>query len=142
MAYEVKLPDLGEGIDEGEITSVLVSVGDMIAKDQTIFEMETQKAVFEVPSPVQGKVLAVHLAVGQTLRVGALLLDVDVEVEAAVAVEASQESAPETKEPALHAPAPSAPQTPSAPPAPARRASANLSGKCLLCDGVSARAFA
>ena len=59
MAYEFVLPDLGEGIAEGEIRKWLVKAGDLIDEHQTVVELETDKAVVEVPSPKKGKVLRI-----------------------------------------------------------------------------------
>ena len=56
MPVDVNLPDLGEGIDSGDILDLLVSEGDSIAKDQSILEIETDKATVEVPAPSAGRV--------------------------------------------------------------------------------------
>jgi len=57
MAYEFKLPDLGEGLTEGEIVEWLVKEGDPIEEDQVFVKVETDKAVLEIPSPRKGMVL-------------------------------------------------------------------------------------
>ena len=56
MAYEFKLPDLGEGLTEGEISRWLVSEGQEIAEDQPLVEIQTDKTTVEIPSPAAGKV--------------------------------------------------------------------------------------
>ncbi len=56
MARAFKLPDLGEGIHEGEILKVIVSVGDDVKEGDPIFEVDTDKAAVEIPSPYTGKV--------------------------------------------------------------------------------------
>ncbi|WP_433500781.1 dihydrolipoamide acetyltransferase family protein [Sphaerimonospora sp. CA-214678] len=70
------LPDLGEGLTEAEIVRWLVAVGDEISIDQPIAEVETAKAMVEVPSPYAGIVLTLHAAEGQTLDVGKPLITV------------------------------------------------------------------
>ena len=55
MPYDFVLPDLGEGITEGEIRSWLVKEGDAVEEHQTVLEIETDKAVVEVPSPKKGR---------------------------------------------------------------------------------------
>lgn len=77
MATEFKLPELGEDIESGDVIGVLVSVGDIITQDQPVMEIETDKATIEVPSPVGGVVNAIHVKVGQTIKVGQLLLSID-----------------------------------------------------------------
>lgn len=71
------LPDLGEGLTEAELVSWLVQVGDTVAVDQPIAEVETAKSAVEVPCPFAGTVHALHGASGQTLDVGAPLISVD-----------------------------------------------------------------
>lgn len=72
------LPDLGEGLTEGEIVSWLVSVGDTVEIDQPVAEVETAKAVVEVPSPFAGTVTALHGEPGQEVEVGKPLVTIDV----------------------------------------------------------------
>ncbi|MGC8489197.1 MAG: biotin/lipoyl-containing protein, partial [Clostridia bacterium] len=60
MAFEFKFPDVGEGITEGEIVRWLVAVGDTVALDQPLCEMQTDKAVVEIPSPRAGVIVARH----------------------------------------------------------------------------------
>ncbi len=55
MAYEFKLPDIGEGIHEGEIVKWFVKPGDEIKEDDILLEVQNDKAVVEIPSPVDGK---------------------------------------------------------------------------------------
>ena len=73
MATEFRFPDLGEGIAEGEVKKWLVKVGDAVTKDQSIAEVETDKAVVEIPSPVAGKVLRLDHKEGELVKVGEVL---------------------------------------------------------------------
>lgn len=77
MSRVFTLPDLGEGLTEAEVVRWLVAPGDDVRIDQPIVEVETAKSVVEVPSPFAGRVAAVHGAEGETLAVGAPLLEVD-----------------------------------------------------------------
>ena len=77
MAIEVKMPHLGDGIESGDVLELLVKEGDVIEKDQGILEIETGKATLQVPSPVGGKVVRIHVQPGQTVPVGGLLLTVE-----------------------------------------------------------------
>jgi len=86
MAYEFKLPDLGEGLTEGEIVKWLVKVGDSIEEGQTFVQVETDKAVIEIPSPRKWVVLQILTADGETVEVGQVILvigEADEKVEAA-----------------------------------------------------------
>jgi pyruvate dehydrogenase E2 component (dihydrolipoamide acetyltransferase) len=74
MAREFKLPDLGEGIHEGEIVQLLVSEGDQVEEDQPIMEVETDKAAVEIPSPFAGTVSKIHVKPGQLVEVGDVLM--------------------------------------------------------------------
>jgi len=74
MAYNFMLPDLGEGIAEGEIRKWLVKAGDTIEEHQAVLEIETDKAVVEVPSPRKGTVLKIGKEEGETAKVGDVLL--------------------------------------------------------------------
>src|SRR3954464_3118470 len=73
MATEVKLPNLGDGVDTGDVLELLVKEGDTIAKDQGILEIETGKATMQVPSSAAGKVTKIHVQAGQTITPGAAL---------------------------------------------------------------------
>ena len=74
MAYEFKLPDLGEGLTEGEVARWLVSVGDDVAEDQPLVEIQTDKTTVEIPSPAAGTVLRILVAEGDVAPVGAVLV--------------------------------------------------------------------
>jgi len=74
---EFKLPDLGEGLTDGEVVRWLVKEGDVVTLNQPIVEVETAKAVVEIPAPYAGTVVKLHAAEGDTLDVGAPLLSVD-----------------------------------------------------------------
>ena len=74
---EFKLPDLGEGLTEGEVVRWLVAEGDAIVLNQPIVEVETAKAVVEIPSPYAGTVVKLHAGEGDSLDVGAPLISVD-----------------------------------------------------------------
>ncbi|MEN0083257.1 MAG: dihydrolipoamide acetyltransferase family protein [Leifsonia sp.] len=77
------LPDLGEGLTDAELVRWLVAVGDTVTTDQPIAEVETAKSVVEVPSPFAGRVAALHGDEGETILVGAPLLEVEEETAAA-----------------------------------------------------------
>jgi pyruvate dehydrogenase E2 component (dihydrolipoamide acetyltransferase) len=70
------LPDLGEGLEEAEVISWRVQVGDQVAVDQLVAEVETAKAVVELPIPFAGRVSALHAEPGTTVAVGAPLISV------------------------------------------------------------------
>jgi pyruvate dehydrogenase E2 component (dihydrolipoamide acetyltransferase) len=74
MAYEFKLPDLGEGLTEGEVARWLVSEGQEIAEDEPLVEVQTDKTTVEIPSPAAGKVARILVAEGQVVPVGTVLV--------------------------------------------------------------------
>ena len=74
MAYEFKLPDLGEGLTEGEIARWLVSEGQEIGEDDPLVEIQTDKTTVEIPSPAAGKVTRILVAEGETVAVGTVLV--------------------------------------------------------------------
>jgi len=73
MAFEFLLPDLGEGITEAEIRKWLVKIGDAVEEHQSVVEVETDKAVVEVPSPKKGTVLKIAKEEGEMAKVGEAL---------------------------------------------------------------------
>ena len=74
MAYELKLPDLGEGLTEGEIARWLVSEGQEVAEDDPLVEIQTDKTTVEIPSPAAGKVTQILVEEGKVVPVGTLLV--------------------------------------------------------------------
>jgi pyruvate dehydrogenase E2 component (dihydrolipoamide acetyltransferase) len=74
MAYEFKLPDLGEGLTEGEIARWLVSEGQEVAEDDPLVEIQTDKTTVEIPSPAAGKVARILAAEGDIVPVGAVIV--------------------------------------------------------------------
>lgn len=74
---EFKLPDIGEGIHEGEIVRWLVKEGDSVNEDQPIAEVMTDKATVEITSPFKGTVAKLHAAEGQSVLVGATIIEID-----------------------------------------------------------------
>ena len=95
MAKEFKLPDLGEGIHEGEILSVRVSKGDKVKEGDIILEVETDKAAVEVPSPYSGVVEEIRVKPGDTVNVGDVMMTFTVGEEPAKPEEPSAERAEE-----------------------------------------------
>jgi pyruvate dehydrogenase E2 component (dihydrolipoamide acetyltransferase) len=83
MAYEFQLPDLGEGLTEGEIVEWLVKEGDPIEENQVFVKVETDKAVLEIPSPRKGMVLQIGATAGDTVQVGQVILVIGEEGEKA-----------------------------------------------------------
>ena len=74
MAYEFKLPDLGEGLTEGEIARWLVEEGQEIAEDAPLVEIATDKTTVEIPSPAGGTVSRILVAEGEVVPVGTVLV--------------------------------------------------------------------
>jgi pyruvate dehydrogenase E2 component (dihydrolipoamide acetyltransferase) len=101
----IKLPELGENVDSGELTKILVSVGDTISKDQALLELETEKATIEVPSPVSGVIKELHVQEGRKIKVGDVLFTVEESGEAAKQKEKPPEQKEEREEDGVHEPA-------------------------------------
>jgi len=74
---EFKVPELGENVAGGDVTRIMVNVGDTITRDQPVLELETDKATIEVPSSVAGVVKEVRIKKGEKVKVGAVVLTVD-----------------------------------------------------------------
>ncbi len=102
---EIKLPELGEGVTEGELVKWLVKVGDNVNQDQPIAEVMTDKATVEVPSPNKGSVTALRAKEGDTIKVGAVLIEMEAGAKGEAKTEAPKAAtAPAAK--AAPAPAP------------------------------------
>src|SRR3990172_2232646 len=77
MATDFKVPDLGENVDSGDIVNVMVKEGDEIQADQSVMEIETGKAVVELPCPFPGRITKIHVQKGAKVKVGDALLTVE-----------------------------------------------------------------
>ena len=117
--FAFKMPDIGEGVVEGEVVEWMVAVGDIVKEDDPILSVMTDKATVEIPSPVDGKVTRVVGEAGDTLPVGVVCIEFEVEGDGNAAsssdaptpapepkAEAKPTPAPETKAEAKPAPAP------------------------------------
>ena len=133
MAFELKLPDIGEGVVEGEIVQWLVKVGDAIEVDQPLVEVMTDKATVVIPSPRAGIVTATHGAEGDVARVGSVIVAIDNPtrtLEPMEAPEAPRPASSSAKAAASRAPSavppPPASPAPGVATAPARRENARV----------------
>lgn len=99
MAFEFKLPDIGEGIHEGEIVKWFVKPGDEIQEDDVLCEVQNDKAVVEIPSPVEGTVKDIHFDEGAVATVGETIITIDAEGYEGDSAPATEE-ADKTEEPA------------------------------------------
>ena len=149
--FEFKLPDIGEGVVEGEIVEWMVAVGDTVKEDDPILSVMTDKATVEIPAPCDGTVASIVGEAGDILPVGGvcIVFDVDGEGNASEASEAP-EPVPEKAEPAEEkapveekAAAPPAPELPPVAAAPAAAPVARAAGtKALASPAVRQRARA
>lgn len=150
MATEFKLPELGENVHEGTIVRLLVKVGDVVAKDQSVLEVETGKASVELPSPVAGTVASISVKEGQKAAVGQLVMTIDAAAGAAVPAAAPAPTPVATPppapapvaapEPAPVAAAPAAPAPAAKPPLPVAPVVAQTTG--FVAASPSVRQFA
>src|SRR5258706_5167401 len=93
MPFEVKLPDIGEGVAEGEIVRWMVKPGDAVKEHQPLVEVMTDKATVEIPSPRTGTIAAIHAEEGQIVPVGTVIVAIDVAGEPAGAAPAAGRAA-------------------------------------------------
>ncbi|AHC36709.1 MULTISPECIES: dihydrolipoamide acetyltransferase family protein [unclassified Pseudomonas] len=121
--HVIKMPDIGEGIAEVELSAWHVKVGDMVVEDQVLADVMTDKAMVDIPSPVHGRVIALGGEPGEVMAVGSVLISIEVEgagntkdapvtaapVKAAPVVEAKAAPVVESKPAAKPAVAPHAP---------------------------------
>lgn len=115
MAFEFHLPDIGEGVVEGEIVAWKVKVGDKVKLDQPIVEIMTDKATVEIPSPRAGTITKINYADGQICPVGQILLVIEEEGSSKPAV--PEHSPPPQSQIAGNLPAAPVPAAPTARPA-------------------------
>jgi len=79
MKQEIKLPEIADNVVSGFLSRILVKVGDVIEKDQSIIEMETDKAATDIPSPIGGKIVDIKVNTGDEVRVGQTIMIVETE---------------------------------------------------------------
>jgi pyruvate dehydrogenase E2 component (dihydrolipoamide acetyltransferase) len=96
MTIEFKLPELGENITSGDVVNVLVHEGDTIAANDGVIELETDKAVVEIPCPHAGRVAKIAVKSGETVKVGQTILTIEPETEAPPAKKAESPAKAET----------------------------------------------
>ncbi len=144
MSFEFKLPDIGEGIAEGEIVQWHVTEGQAIKEDDPFVEVMTDKATVEIPAPKEGTVQALTAAAGDTVPVGSVIAVIETAgaaQPAAVAETAASQPAAAAAAPAAPAPASSAPATPAPTSVPAPQTSGNgQAGRVLAAPAVRRRA--
>jgi 2-oxoisovalerate dehydrogenase E2 component (dihydrolipoyl transacylase) len=116
---QIKMPQLGESVTEGTVEKWLKSEGDFVKRDEPIVEVVTDKVNAEIPSPFEGKLVKIAVSEGETVRVGAVIAQIETAGGAAAAApsEPTKETAAPAKEPAAptkesEAPHPEVPQTP------------------------------
>ncbi len=117
MAHEVLLPELGEGLEGGEVVDVKVAEGAVVGKGQPLLELEAEKSTFPVPAPVSGRVSKVHVNKGDTVKVGQPICAIEETDGAAAETKAAAAPPPERAAPP-QAPAKAAERRPEPPPIP------------------------
>jgi len=124
---EFKLPDIGEGVQEGELIRWLVKDGDTVAADQAVLEVMTDKATVEIPAPVAGTISGITAKEGQMIKVGQVLAQIG--GGAAPAAEAPKAEAPKADAPKVEAARPSTPPPPPTNGSPNHGAGATAAGQ-------------
>ena len=137
MIVEIKLPEISENVDSGDVVKVLVSQGENVAVEQPLIELETEKAVFEVPSTAAGVVSEIRVKAGDTIKVGDVIARIDTEAAKGAPAPKPAAPAPESK---AKSPAPAAAPAPpvSAPAAPVEEEVAAEDGTETLREAVVA----
>lgn len=113
--HVIKMPDIGEGIAEVELSQWHVKVGDLVVEDQVLADVMTDKAMVDIPSPVDGKVIALGGQPGEVMAVGSVLISIEVEgagnlKESATSVATQESVAPKVEAVVESKPAPAAPR--------------------------------
>ena len=83
MIEDVKLPEISENVDSGVVIGILVKVGDWVRMEQPLVELETEKATFELPSPVSGQVIEINVKENDEVKVGQIIAKIDPDAQAA-----------------------------------------------------------
>lgn len=92
MIHEVTLPEISENVESGDVIEVMVKVGDFVDAEQPIVQLETEKAAFDVPSPVKGKIVELMIQAGQTVKVGQGVAKIDTDANPQQAAAPSYET--------------------------------------------------
>jgi len=77
MIEEIRLPKISENVDTGQVIKILVKAGDFVEAEQSLVELETDKAVFELPSPLKGKITEINIKEDQEVKTGQVLFKID-----------------------------------------------------------------
>jgi pyruvate dehydrogenase E2 component (dihydrolipoamide acetyltransferase) len=122
MSQEIRVPEVSDGVTEGTVISLAVAVGDKVEADQTLLEMETDKAVVAIPCPFEGVITEIHVSEGDTVAIGSVIMTGEpgggAAAPAPAEVEEKAEEVVEEPAPVAEAPAPSPVPAPEAAPAP------------------------
>src|SRR3989344_3771338 len=102
MPYEFIFPDVGEGIHEGTIVKWFVKEGDKIKADSHLGEVETDKAIVEMPSPKTGTILKLHRKAGEIIHVGEVMVTILLENETDEDAKKHAESKAAASQPSAH----------------------------------------
>ena len=145
--FAFKMPDIGEGVVEGEVVEWMVAVGDSVKEDDPILSVMTDKATVEIPSPVDGKVTKVIGEAGDILPVGVVCIEFEVEgdgnassTDAAPEPEAAPAPEPKAEPKPAPTPEPAAAPTPAPAPSPAAAVARAPGTKALASPAVRQRA--
>ena len=117
MAHEVKMPQMGESIAEGTITTWLKKVGDRVERDAPLFEIATDKVDAEIPAPASGILLEIRAQPGDTVPIGSIVAVIETDGAGAVPTPAASKAPEPSRTPAAVPPAPAAVPAPAAAPA-------------------------
>ena len=96
MAHEIRVPEVSDGVTEGTVVDITVAVGDRVEVDQTLLELETDKAVIAIPSPFEGTIAEIKVAQGDSVPIGAVIMVVD-SVEPSTETELAEETQDQTQ---------------------------------------------
>jgi len=128
MIKEVRLPEISENVESGDVIKLMVAVGDVVDIDQPLVELETDKAVLEVPSPVKGRVKEILVKDGDTILIDQVILKLDTEdigdapaedtptAETPQSTEKTEDDAPVVTAPPSKPPSTPQPEVPTSPP--------------------------
>ncbi len=109
MITEVRVPPVSENVKQGKVVSVLVAPGDTVAAEQALIELETDKAVVEIPSPTAGRITEIGVTAGETIAIGAVIARMETADAAPTAAAAPPPAPPPAPAPVPAAPAPAKP---------------------------------